>query len=126
MCTVLLPQGVILFVCKCVLYYCHRVLTQMRLNISYHIIYHIIYHISHHIISYIILYIIYHIISYHLISYKITSYHTIYNIKPNHIILYYHITNHITYHIIKLLTRISHVPKFRAQYGESTTMTTTD
>ena len=33
----------VLFVCKCVRYYCHRVLTQMQLtNISYHIIYHII------------------------------------------------------------------------------------
>jgi len=32
----------ILFICKCVLYYCHRVTTQLQLaNISYHI-----YHIS--------------------------------------------------------------------------------
>jgi len=30
----------ILFVCKCVLYYCHQVTTQLRLtNISYHISY---------------------------------------------------------------------------------------
>jgi hypothetical protein len=29
----------VLFVCKCVLYYCHRVSTQMQFNISYHIIY---------------------------------------------------------------------------------------
>jgi len=44
-----------LFVCKCVLYYCHRVSTQLQLNV-YHIIsyiqsYHII---SKHTISYII------------------------------------------------------------------------
>ena len=28
----------VLFVCKCVLYYRHRVPTQLQLNISYHII----------------------------------------------------------------------------------------
>ena len=40
----------VLFACKCLLYHCHRVLTQLQLtNISYHIIsYHII---SYHIIS---------------------------------------------------------------------------
>jgi len=33
----------VLFVCKCVLYYCYRVSTQLQLtNISYHISYHII------------------------------------------------------------------------------------
>jgi hypothetical protein len=55
----------VLFVCMCVLNYCHRVATQLQLNISYHI--------SHHITSYIIPY---HTISYHFISYHI-SYHTI-------------------------------------------------
>jgi len=66
----------LLFVCKCVLYYCHRVATQLLLtNISYHIyrivschvIYiiscHVIYHIYIYIyILYIISYVIYHII----------------------------------------------------------------
>jgi hypothetical protein len=32
----------VLFVCKCVLYYCHWVSSQLQLNVSYHIIYHII------------------------------------------------------------------------------------
>jgi len=46
----------VLVVCKCVLYYCHRVVTQLQLNISCHILYHIL--------SYIMSYISYPIISY--------------------------------------------------------------
>jgi hypothetical protein len=43
----------VLFVCICVLNECHRVATQLQLNISYRISYHII---AYHIISYIISY----------------------------------------------------------------------
>ena len=84
MCTVLL------YYCKCVLYYCHRVTTQLQFKkyiiyiISRHVIYHIIYITSHHII--------YHILSYHII-------HFIYHI--------YIITHHIIYHI-KIMTAVSY------------------
>ena len=58
--------------CLCVnVYYCHRMSTQMQLNISYHITY-----LSYHIISY-------HIISYHTISHQI-SYHIISSISFLH------------------------------------------
>ena len=63
----------VLFVCIRVLNYCHRVATQLQLNIYHIISYHII---SYHIISY-------HIISYHIISYRIVSYHII----PYHTVL---------------------------------------
>jgi hypothetical protein len=102
------------YVCICVLNYCHRVATQLQLNISYHIIshYHIIYHItSYHITSYYIIYISYHIIyiilyitSYHIVSY-IISYIT-YNIASYHIISYHITSYHIIYHIIYYI--ISH------------------
>jgi hypothetical protein len=77
---------VCVYVYVCVLKYCHRVATQLQLNISYHTIYHISsYHIIYHIIisfiiSYAISYIIYHV-SYHIyhISYHIS--YMLYNIS---------------------------------------------
>ena len=38
LCIVCLVAFPVLFVCICVLYYCHRMATQLQLNISYHII----------------------------------------------------------------------------------------
>ena len=87
----------VLFVCKCVLYYCHRVATQLQLNIYRIISYYIIScHIISYIISYHTIYHIYHITSYH-ISYHI-SHHTIYHIISHHTI-YYIISHHTIYHI---------------------------
>ena len=84
----------VLSVCKCVLYYCHRVSTQLQLTNIYQIVYHII---SYHIISYIFSYRIISHISYHITSHHITSYHIIpHHITSHHII--YHITYHIIYH----------------------------
>ena len=37
LCIVCFVSFSVLFVCKCVLYYCHRVATQLQLNISHHI-----------------------------------------------------------------------------------------
>jgi hypothetical protein len=37
LCIVCFVSFSVLFVCICVLYYCHRVATQLQLNISYHI-----------------------------------------------------------------------------------------
>jgi hypothetical protein len=58
LCIVCFVTFPVLFVCIYVLNNCHRVATQLQLNISYHIM-------SYHIISYIISYISYHI-SYHI------------------------------------------------------------
>jgi hypothetical protein len=94
----------VLFVCKCVLYYCHRVSTQLKLNVSYHIIYHII---SYHIIYHIIYHISYHIISYHTISYNIIylsyiSYHISYHLI-SYIISYRHACHIISYIIYRIV-----------------------
>jgi hypothetical protein len=94
----------VLFVCICVLYYCHRVATQLQLNISYIISQRNAtqrdatrhdttrHDTSRHVTSRRIIYHIYHII-YHI--HHITSHHITY--------ISYHIpyhTSHIIYHII--------------------------
>jgi hypothetical protein len=73
-CIVCFVSFSLLFVCICVLNYCHRVANKLQLNVSYHII-----------ISYILYHIIYHIIPYNTISYHI-----------------YHITDIIIYIIARI------------------------
>ena len=86
-CFVLCRSVYCVCVCTYVLYYCHRVTTQLQLtNISYHISYIVscrISYISHHII-------------YHIISYHITSHHIIYRISYR---IIYITSYHISYHI---------------------------
>jgi hypothetical protein len=93
LCIVCFVSFYVLFVCKCALYFCHRVTIQSQLTNIYHIIYHII--------------------SYHIKSYHITSYHISYHIS-NHIISYhisYHIYHIISYNIYKTLNGLT-VPHF--------------
>jgi hypothetical protein len=85
----------VLFVCICVLYYCHRVAIQLQLNIS-----HII---SYHFISYHIIYYISYIISYYI------SYHIIYHIISHILHISYGISYHIIYHVIYHISHIYHI-----------------
>ena len=111
-----------LFVCKCVLYYCHREATKLQLtNISCHVMSchvmscHIIisyiischimscHIISYHVISYIILCRIIYIISCHIMSCHI------YHIMSCHIISYIMSYHHIKYHVISCHVISCHV-----------------
>ena len=75
LCIVCFVSFYVLFVCKCVLYFCLRVTTQLQLtNISYRII-------SYHIISY-------HIISYHIIRIRSPRTDSVSILRTHHSILY--------------------------------------
>ena len=120
LCIVCFMSFCVLFVCKCVLYYCHQVATQLQLtNISHHITSHhinininininititITYHVIYHM-SYIICHNIYHIIchmSCHMschTSYVLCRVSYVVSRISYHIIIYHIISYHI-YHII--------------------------
>jgi hypothetical protein len=86
----------VLFLCKCILYYCYRVTTRLLLtNISYHIIsYHILHHITPH-----------HITSHHTTSHHITSHHT----TPHHTTPHHITSHHISFHITFQVTSITNI-----------------
>jgi hypothetical protein len=90
----------VLFVYTCVLNYCHRVATQLHLNV-YHIVYHI-YHVVYHTKSY-------HISSYH-ITYYITSYIISYIISYTVLQLFFNYNYYTTCNVI------SHVQCFVLYY----------
>jgi hypothetical protein len=100
----------VLFVCKCVLYCCDRVATQLQLtNVSYHISYHIIYHhIVYHVMSCHVLsshVMLCHVMSCHVMSCHVMSCHVMScHVMSYHVISYrivsYHIITYISHHII--------------------------